>query len=90
MAQTTQLTASASEELSSTSEQMSSQAMQLQELIMFFQVGTDKTTPAPKIASGKNRPAEPPSAVPKLIKNRRTSMLDAGEDPIDESSFKHF
>ncbi|GGP27174.1 methyl-accepting chemotaxis protein [Silvimonas amylolytica] len=38
LAQTTQMNASASEELSSTSEEMSAQAIQLQELIRFFRV----------------------------------------------------
>ncbi|SMC18125.1 methyl-accepting chemotaxis sensory transducer with TarH sensor [Andreprevotia lacus DSM 23236] len=38
LAQTTQMNASASEELSSTSEEMSAQAIQLQEMIRFFKV----------------------------------------------------
>lgn len=90
MAQTTQLTASASEELSSTSEQMSSQAMQLQELIMFFQVGAEKVGDAKKSAKEKKGDTEPALVSTKLIKSRRVSMLDAGEKPVDESSFKHF
>lgn len=90
MAQTTQLTALASEELSSTSEQMSLQAMQLQELILFFQVGTEKVTEPKKMAGGKKGPAVPVLASTKLVRNRRISMLDAGEDLVDESSFKHF
>ncbi|MDG9922109.1 MULTISPECIES: methyl-accepting chemotaxis protein [unclassified Pseudomonas] len=40
LAHTTQINASASEELSSTSEEMSSQAMQLQEMIQFFRIGS--------------------------------------------------
>jgi len=91
MAQTTQLTASASEELSSTSEQMSTQAMQLQELIMFFQVGEEKRADIKQtIKNKKVQQNEPPVLTTKYVKNNRMSMLDSGDDPVDESSFKRF
>jgi len=90
MAQTTQLTASASEELSSTSEEMSAQAMQLQELILFFQVGEEKRPQSKKAAKPGKMINEPPIISTKFVKPARISMLDGGDDPIDESSFKRF
>jgi methyl-accepting chemotaxis protein len=90
MAQTTQLTASASEELSSTSEEMSAQAMQLQELILFFQVGEEKRPLAQKNGRMGKVLNEPPVPTSKFVKPTRISMLDTGDDPVDESSFKRF
>jgi len=90
MAQTTQLTASASEELSSTSEQMSTQAIQLQELIMFFQVGEEKHPEIKKSTRNRNGDREPPVLTAKVVRSPRIALLDAGDDPVDESSFKRF
>src|SRR5450830_997185 len=90
MAQTTQLTASASEELSSTSEQMSTQAMQLQELIMFFQVGEEKRADIKQTIKNKKAQYDLEVLTTKFVKPNRISMLDGGDDPVDESSFKRF
>jgi methyl-accepting chemotaxis protein len=55
----TQQTASASEELSATAEELSAQAAQLQELMSYFRLANDETSPAvaPRAASGKRAPA---------------------------------
>ena len=87
MAQTTQMTASASEELSSTSEEMSAQAMQLQELMLFFQVGDEKRNVPHRAGAVLT---EPTAMKSKLVQIRRMSLLDADDEPVDETSFKRF
>jgi len=47
LSQTIQSTASASEELSSTSEEMSAQALRLQEIIRYFNIGTEPAARQP-------------------------------------------
>ena len=87
MAQTTQMTASASEELSSTSEEMSAQAMQLQELMLFFQVGDEKRNVSRRSGAVLK---EPTAMKSKLVQAKRISLLDADDEPVDETSFKRF
>jgi methyl-accepting chemotaxis protein len=87
MAQTTQMTAAASEELSSTSEEMSAQAIHLQELMRFFRVGEAKKEKAtPRAETVVNHKP----VISEATRARRISMLDSGEQSIDESSFKRF
>jgi methyl-accepting chemotaxis protein len=90
MAQTTQLTASASEQLSSTSEEMNAQAMQLQELILFFHVCVDK--PMLVRSSGRSGQIAGEQNIPdtRFARNNHVSMLDSGDKPVDESSFRRF
>ncbi|WP_246120822.1 methyl-accepting chemotaxis protein [Chitinolyticbacter meiyuanensis] len=77
LAQTTQMNASASEELSSTAEEMSAQAIQLQELIQFFRIGS-----APVARAATTRRTASVGAV-----SRRMRSDDEG---VDESSFTRF
>ncbi|KAF0813947.1 Methyl-accepting chemotaxis protein I [Andreprevotia sp. IGB-42] len=86
LAQTTQMNASASEELSSTSEEMSAQAIQLQEMIRFFRVanGHHGGGGTRRVAAAAPRKAPPGNA------RKRASMLDSGDDAVDESSFTRF
>ncbi|GAA5784228.1 methyl-accepting chemotaxis protein [Chitiniphilus shinanonensis] len=76
LAQTTQMNASAAEELSSTAEEMSAQAAQLQELIGFFRVPSSGRPQrrAPGKASVKAAPPVPREA----------------EGEVDELAFGHF
>ncbi|SMC18133.1 methyl-accepting chemotaxis protein [Andreprevotia lacus DSM 23236] len=86
LAQTTQMNASASEELSSTSEEMSAQAIQLQEMIRFFKVSNGGShAPARRSAPAARKAAPPPAR-----NQKRASMLDTGDDAVDESSFTRF
>ncbi len=81
LAQTTQVNASASEELSSTSEEMSTQAVQLQEMIQFFRIGDESL----------QRPAKAPA--PKRKPNRApvTPMKRPLQDEVvDEAAFTRF
>lgn len=85
LAQITQVNASASEELSSTSEEMSGQAIQLQEMIQYFQLsegGTQQQVAAPQ-PSNKPRPM----AHSKPTQPVRRHLHD---DQVDESSFTRF
>ncbi|MBC9248817.1 chemotaxis protein [Pseudomonas alcaligenes] len=84
LAQTTQVNASASEELSSTSEEMSGQAVQLQEMIQFFQLA--EGSPHSSTASQGGRPRK---AVPsgKPVQPLRRQVQD---EQIDESAFTRF
>ncbi|MDF3933766.1 methyl-accepting chemotaxis protein [Pseudomonas citronellolis] len=88
LAQTTQVNASASEELSSTSEEMSGQAVQLQEMIQFFQLNerAHGRQPAPAHTSHRERSlAEAPRGRSPLPSRR---LLH--DEPIDESAFTRF
>lgn len=87
MAQTTQLTASASEELSSTAEEMSAQASQLQEMILFFRVDDEKRSP---VRTSRKATSEVAATSTRFVKPGRMSILDTGDKPVDESSFKRF
>jgi methyl-accepting chemotaxis protein len=86
LSQVTQITASASEQLSSTSEEVSSQAMQLQELVSFFQVGAGN---APAFA--RSAPAQKParSGGAKNGGSLRSNQFDDNHR-VDESSFSSF
>ncbi len=86
LAQTTQVNASASEELSSTSEEMSGQAVQLQEMIQFFQLaeGVARSQGHGPAATGK--PAGK-RAQPKAVAPVRRHLHD---DPVDETAFTRF
>ena len=74
--QTTQANASASEELSSTAEEMSSQAIQLQEMMQFFNTGQASTR-----TTVRRKPAPVGAARP---------AVHAALSDIDESAFKRF
>lgn len=82
LAQTTQVNASASEELSSTSEEMSGQAVQLQEMIQFFRLTGTAPSKAPagaqaSSAQGKRgKPGAPRRSAP--------------DEQVDESAFTRF
>ena len=85
LSQTTQMTASASEELSSTSEEMSAQAIQLQELVAYFDTGDSGSKPGRKPA--QRRPAAaaaPKKAAATIIRSQ------SGGDAVDESAFTRF
>ncbi|GAA5784226.1 methyl-accepting chemotaxis protein [Chitiniphilus shinanonensis] len=77
LAQTTQMNASASEELSSTAEEMSAQAIQLQEMIQFFRIdgGGEAGSPARRSAPRRAAPA------PRLRRD---------DEGVDEASFTRF
>lgn len=81
LAQTTQVNASASEELSSTSEEMSTQAVQLQEMIQFFRIGDDEIRKAPKAQAPVRRPKRA-----EVVPMRRPSQ----EEIVDEAAFTRF
>ena len=80
LAQTTQVNASASEELSSTSEEMSAQAVQLQEMMQFFQIGDGQGS------RPVGRTPTPSSKKAKLASPRRA----AHDEQVDESSFSRY
>lgn len=81
LAQTTQVNASASEELSSTSEEMSTQAVQLQEMIQFFRIGDEALKkPTPALA-----PVRRPQRA-EVVPMRRPSQ----EEIVDEAAFTRF
>ncbi|HLD65833.1 MAG TPA: methyl-accepting chemotaxis protein [Pseudomonas sp.] len=85
LAQTTQVNASASEELSSTSEEMSGQAMQLQEMIQFFRLpdgAAHGAAPARKTGRGAGQ-----THGPRTQASPRRALPD---DSIDESAFTRF
>ncbi len=85
LSQTTQMTASASEELSSTSEEMSAQAIQLQELVAYFDTGDSGSKAGRKPA--QRRPAAaaaPKKAAATIIRSQ------SGGDAVDESAFTRF
>ncbi|MCY1500133.1 Methyl-accepting chemotaxis protein IV [compost metagenome] len=85
LAQTTQVNASASEELSSTSEEMSGQAVQLQEMIQFFQLAEGT------VRSHGHGPM--PSSKPAVAKAqpRSVSVVRRLQDePVDETAFTRF
>ncbi|WP_027469891.1 methyl-accepting chemotaxis protein [Deefgea rivuli] len=77
LSHTTQMNASASEQLSSTSEEMSAQAIQLQEMIRFFRLSN----------SNSRRSVAPRHAA---TRTGRVSMLDSGNDAVDEANFSRF
>ncbi|MEW9899050.1 methyl-accepting chemotaxis protein [Chitinivorax sp. PXF-14] len=82
LAQTTQMNASASEELSSTSEEMSAQAIQLQELITFFKVdGQGRKVVGQRPAQRKAAAAQP---------RARAAQASRGDETVDETSFTRF
>ncbi|TJZ79005.1 methyl-accepting chemotaxis protein [Chitiniphilus eburneus] len=78
LAQTTQMNASASEELSSTAEEMSAQAIQLQEMIQFFRIDGAPSGDAPASRRAAPRRA---SAAPRMRRD---------DDSVDEASFTRF
>ncbi|WP_239481937.1 methyl-accepting chemotaxis protein [Zestomonas insulae] len=80
LAQTTQLNASASEELSSTSEEMSGQAVQLQEMIQYFRISGGVAHSNLNVPSRKSMPSKPVAAV------KRVRI----EEPVDETAFTRF
>jgi methyl-accepting chemotaxis protein len=78
LAQITQVNASASEELSSTSEEMSGQAVQLQDMIQYFQLAAHSLRPIPQARpKAGNKPTQPLRRQPP-------------DEPIDESAFTRF
>ncbi|MBK5351350.1 MCP four helix bundle domain-containing protein [Pseudomonas sp. TH41] len=81
LAQTTQVNASASEELSSTSEEMSTQAVQLQEMIQFFRIGDEHVKNAKKTLAPPRRAQRA-----EVIPMRRPSQ----EEVVDEAAFTRF
>jgi methyl-accepting chemotaxis protein len=81
LAQTTQVNASASEELSSTSEEMSTQAVQLQEMIQFFRIGDDDLKKSPKALAPMRKPKRA-----EVVPMRRPSQ----EEIVDEAAFTRF
>lgn len=81
LAQTTQVNASASEELSSTSEEMSTQAVQLQEMIQFFRIGDETLKKSTQALAPKRRPQRA-----EVIPMRRPSQ----EEIVDEAAFTRF
>jgi methyl-accepting chemotaxis protein len=84
LAQTTQVNASASEELSSTAEEMSAQAIELQEMIRFFQIDAEP-------ASRSVRREQVARALPakRAVGQAKGSGYASGEHP-DESEFTRF
>ena len=80
LAQITQVNASASEELSSTAEQMSNQAMQLQEMIQFFQLNSSTVRQRSMAAAGTSHKGL----------SRREVTRAVIDEPIDESTFTRF
>jgi methyl-accepting chemotaxis protein len=81
LAQTTQVNASASEELSSTSEEMSTQAVQLQEMIQFFRIGDETLKKSSQALAPVRRPQRA-----EVIPMRRPSQ----EEIVDEAAFTRF
>ncbi|QKE62090.1 MCP four helix bundle domain-containing protein [Aquipseudomonas campi] len=86
LAQTTQVNASASEELSSTSEEMSGQAVQLQEMIQFFQLseGASRSHGHAPSASAKPAGRKAPARAP--MPARRPQQ----DESVDETAFTRF
>jgi methyl-accepting chemotaxis protein len=84
LAQTTQVNASASEELSSTAEEMSAQAIELQEMIRFFRIDA-----GPAQRSAPRREAAAKSAPSKSATRAKSISRGHGELP-DESEFTRF
>jgi len=88
LAQTTQVNASASEELSSTSEEMSGQAVQLQEMIQFFQLSERPAASAsPSTPPRAGRPSARPAPARSVT---APSRRPAHDEPIDETAFTRF
>ncbi|MDO9618677.1 MAG: methyl-accepting chemotaxis protein [Pseudomonas sp.] len=83
LAQITQVNASASEELSSTSEEMSGQAVQLQEMIQFFQLAEVAARQIQGTPTGRNRP-------PAMSKPTQPVRRHLHDDQVDESAFTRF
>lgn len=77
LAQTTQMNASSSEELSSTAEEMSAQAIQLQEMVSFFRISDNP--------SGRNSTRRPVTAAG----TKRLSHA-TGSDLPEDSAFTRF
>ncbi|CBL44331.1 Methyl-accepting chemotaxis protein [gamma proteobacterium HdN1] len=78
LSQTTQMTASASEQLSSTAEEMSAQALELQQLVSYFQLGQVAAQSAAR-------------AAPKPAANGGSGgMKRAANAGVDESAFTRF
>jgi len=84
LAQTTQVNASASEELSSTAEEMSAQAIELQEMIRFFRIDA-----GPAQRSAPRREAAAKSAPSKSATRAKSIGRGPSELP-DESEFTRF
>ncbi|MDP3844924.1 MAG: methyl-accepting chemotaxis protein [Pseudomonas sp.] len=87
LAQTTQINASASEELSSTAEEMSAQAIELQEMIQFFRIDV---VPQQRATRREPNARVAPS---KLASDGRSSSKSAGRghgELPDESQFTRF
>ncbi|MGB4073944.1 methyl-accepting chemotaxis protein [Pseudomonas sp.] len=83
LAQITQVNASASEELSSTSEEMSGQAIQLQEMIQFFQLSETASRQLRSAPASKSRPAA-------MSKPTQPARRHQPDDQVDESAFTRF
>jgi methyl-accepting chemotaxis protein len=84
LAQTTQVNASASEELASTAEEMSGQAVELQDKISYFQIGGGGV---PAAISRSHAPAKVRQRV--LGNSVKSATQSSGEHP-DESEFTRF
>ncbi|MDG9922112.1 MULTISPECIES: methyl-accepting chemotaxis protein [unclassified Pseudomonas] len=88
LAQTTQVNASASEELSSTSEEMSGQAVQLQEMIQFFQLSERPAAAvSPSLPPRAGRSGSRAAPARSLT---APSRRPAHDEPIDETAFTRF
>jgi len=85
LAQITQVNASASEELSSTSEEMSGQAIQLQEMIQYFQLAEGGQQPQPAASQLPGRPRVMAQSKPTQPVRRHLH-----DEQVDESSFTRF
>lgn len=82
LAQTTQVNASASEELSSTSEEMSAQAVQLQEMIQYFRLSEQAAVRSSvRTSGGGSAGRRPPSPAPRRVLH---------DEQVDESAFTRF
>ncbi len=91
----TQHNASASEELSATAEELSAQATQLQELMAYFQVAGDETSPPqasvrPTPASHLARSAKPAATRPAARPPARAKRQSSQHDLVDDQAFAPF
>lgn len=85
MAASTQMGASASQELSSTAEEMSAQAFQLNEMMGFFHIGEEK-----KMVPKKNQHVTPYESYQQENRLLNNSALPDKDTQIDETKFKRF
>ncbi len=84
LSQATQENASSSEELAATAEEMSSQAEQLQQLIGFFNVGTQQASSVTAIRK-QSKPSRPP-----MVKASKQKLAPVFGGDIDEAQFVKF